>query len=152
MVKIKGFSSQLGTGLWFGFAAFAGIQTRSWNSVLSIVSVGCFFAVPAICGAMVKHQRKTIRRFGQVGLAAFGGAVLLAMALTVERLYAVNAVSYPELLATRLKGDDSDAAVLQSAQCVPMEVWEKTNGWLIRCGLTWLNGPVFLTSKHPFGN
>lgn len=152
MVKIRGFSNQLVCGLWLGFAAFAGIATRSWSSFQSIALFGAFFFLPSILFWLLKRQHKWVRRIGALGLAAFACSVLFAIALTIERLYVVNADSYPEFYATRLKGDDSDAAALNAAKCVPMEVMQKKNGWLIRCGLLRINGPVFLTSKPPFYN
>lgn len=152
MIKIRGFSTQLVCGLWLGFAAFAGIVTRSWASLMSIALFGAFFIAPSICLWMLKRQHRWARRVGALGLAAFAGAILLGIALTIERLYFVNADSYPEFMATRLKGDASDAEVLKAANCVPMEILEKENGWLIRCGLLRINGPVFLTSKFPFSN
>jgi hypothetical protein len=152
VIKIRGFSTQLVCGLWLGFAAFAGIVTRSWASLMSIAPFRCLFIAPSICLWMLKRQHRWARRVGALGLAAFAGAILLGIALTIERLYFVNADSYPEFMATRLKGDASDAEVLKAANCVPMEILEKENGWLIRCGLLRINGPVFLTSKFPFSN
>jgi hypothetical protein len=152
VIKIRGFSTQLVCGLWLGFAAFAGIVTRSWASLMSIAALFGAFLCPSICLWMLKRQHRWARRVGALGLAAFAGAILLGIALTIERLYFVNADSYPEFMATRLKGDASDAEVLKAANCVPMEILEKENGWLIRCGLLRINGPVFLTSKFPFSN
>lgn len=152
MVKIRGFSTQLVCGLWLGFGAFAGIVTRSWASLMSIALFGAFFIAPSIFLWMIKRQHRWTRRAGALGLAAFACAILLGIALTIERLYVVNADSYPEFMATRLKGDASDAGILKAANCVPMEILEKKNGWLIRCGLLRINGPVFLTSKPPFSN
>jgi hypothetical protein len=152
VIKIRGFSTQLVCGLWLGFAAFAGIVTRSWASLMSIALFGAFLSPPVFASGCLSAQHRWARRVGALGLAAFAGAILLGIALTIERLYFVNADSYPEFMATRLKGDASDAEVLKAANCVPMEILEKENGWLIRCGLLRINGPVFLTSKFPFSN
>jgi hypothetical protein len=152
VIKIRGFSTQLVCGLWLGFAAFAGIVTRSWASLMSIALFGAFLS-PQYLPLDAKRQHRWARRVGALGLSrCIAGAILLGIALTIERLYFVNADSYPEFMATRLKGDASDAEVLKAANCVPMEILEKENGWLIRCGLLRINGPVFLTSKFPFSN
>ncbi|HCM7206548.1 TPA: hypothetical protein N3202_004481 [Salmonella enterica subsp. enterica serovar Typhimurium str. D23580] len=83
-------------------------------------------------------------------LVAFAAAAVL---VTAERVYLVNAPSYPRFLATDL-GNVGAARVaeLRKTACKddPIEVYAKNGFWVLRCGFAYYQGHTYISHSDPF--
>lgn len=80
-------------------------------------------------------------------------ALLVASLLvTGERVYLVNAPSYPRFLATDLGDVDSARIVeLRKTACRddPIEVYAKNGYWVLRCGFAYYQGHTYISHSDP---
>lgn len=83
-------------------------------------------------------------------------ACLLALSLFVERVYFVNAPTYPQGLAQDLGKITSFQQLdpIRKAECssTTIEIYPKKNGWFMRCGSIWYTGHTFYSSTDPYGD
>ncbi|NWK46029.1 hypothetical protein [Ralstonia pickettii] len=85
-----------------------------------------------------------------VGLLVFAAVGLLSVA---ERLYLVNGAHYPSFLAKDVGNVDMDRlGRLRAAECgsEPVEVYAKSDYWVLRCGVAYISGRTFISHTDPF--
>ncbi len=154
MKGIKGFGTQFAIGTWLSLAVCMGIMSRSWSSFWTLAAIGGFFAAGSLAGAATKSPRKPLRVLGRIGLCAFLLVMVGALLNTAERVYLVNADSYPRFLARNLGTADMHTLErLHAKECKGMgiQVYEKTNyTWVIRCGFDWFGGHTYISNADPY--
>lgn len=131
--------SQFTWGIWGAMALGFGIMSRSWSTGLGLACMGMYFAMGAWASSSFNDPRTLVRRVARVGAALFFGGIALFCIFTVERLYFVNAASYPSWLATRDLGALDEAQIMEfaaSSECRGRsEILSKANDQVvIRCG------------------
>lgn len=145
---------QVVIGMWLSMAAYIGIVARSWDTFFSFVYVAAFFAAWGAANALMRSGRKPLRVLGIVGSCAFGLVMFGGMLLGAERVYLMNAQSYPHFMAQNLgTADYHTIERLQAYECKGsvVEVFEKANyNWVIRCGQTWLTGHTYISNADPY--
>lgn len=82
------------------------------------------------------------------------GALLVTGVLaTVERLWLVNAPTYPHFLATDLGNvDTARLQELRKSTCKndPIDVYPKQGVWVLRCGFAYYDAHTYLSHTDPF--
>ncbi|HGO6074942.1 TPA: hypothetical protein ACK3Q6_007663 [Burkholderia cepacia] len=153
---MKGFGTgwQFCIGMWFSFGVTGGIWARSWSAFVGPVLVGLFFLFSIVSIDATRAAGTAIRRAGFVGATLSALAFTFAFSLGIERLYFVNASTYPQAFA-RDVGKITDPRQLDPIQkqvCghTMMEIHSKKNGWFIRCGSLWYTGHTFYSSTDPY--
>lgn len=153
---MKGFGllAQFGIGMWFSFGAIAGIESRSWGGFFGPVLVGLYFLFAIVSLDATRAAGRAIRTAGVVGTTLSTLALTFAMSLGIERLYFVNASTYPRAFARDVGKITSYRQLdpIQKSECgsTMMEIYGKTNGWFIRCGSLWYTGHTFYSSTDPY--
>jgi hypothetical protein len=76
-----------------------------------------------------------------------------SLLVTGERVYLVNAASYPRFLATDLGNVDAARITeLRKTACKddPIEVYPKNGFWVLRCGFAYYQGHTYISHSDPF--
>lgn len=153
---MKGFGTvwQCAIGMWFSFGVIAGIDSRSWSAFFGPVWVGLFFLFAIVSLDATRAAGTAIRRAGWVGTTLTTLAFTFVLSIGIERLYFVNASTYPQAFA-RDVGKITEPRQLDPIQknvCehTLMEIYPKKNGWFMRCGSIWYTGHTFYSSTDPY--
>lgn len=149
--------NQINLGALLGCAAFLGILQRSWESFFSVAGIAAFFASGLLAAQMVGSPRRPLHVIGAVGCVAFCAVFIGWILITAERFYLVNGSSYPTFLATDVGHVDSKQveALRVGEQCHDqvLEIYEKTDFWILRCGYSYFDGHTFIShGAHPFAD
>lgn len=154
MKGLKGPLWQISIGLWLGMAVFLGIVGRSWQAFAGYLAFAAFFIGAGLAAEAARSQRKPLRILGKIGCIAAALVIVGAVLNTAERLYLVNADSYPRFLARNLGTADMHTIDrLRANECKdhPVEVFEKKNyTWVMRCGFSWIDGHTYISNADPF--
>jgi len=140
-------------GFWASAAVGLGILSRSWETTLSIAAVGSFFIVGGWAIHSLRSDNPLIRRLANILAAAVFIIFVFGILSVIERLYLVNAPTYPKWLVQRDIGALTNNQLMEFyvAECKGMgaEMHEKENGTaVIRCGgMMWYDGHTYLV--HP---
>lgn len=138
---------------WLALAIVCGVVTKSWSLPAGILAVGTFFTAPLVLKPWVASSSRPKRSVG-MGL---GTIWLLALAVVlisgVERLYWVNANSYPLWLSSGELPAGTDLGRLRNEQCKelgPIEIAQKSDGlYFLRCGDLWLSSKIYHSNVNP---
>jgi hypothetical protein len=79
--------------------------------------------------------------------------LVASLLVTGERVYLVNASSYPRFLATDLGSvDAARIEELRKTACKdePIEVYAKNGFWVLRCGFAYYQGHTYISHSDPF--
>lgn len=83
-------------------------------------------------------------------------ACLFVLCLFVERVYFVNASTYPREFAQDFGRITSSQQLdrIRKTECssTTIEVYPKKNGWFMRCRSVWYTGHTFYSSTDPFSD
>ncbi|WP_247394667.1 hypothetical protein [Ralstonia pseudosolanacearum] len=83
------------------------------------------------------------------------GVAIVGLLAVAERLYLVNGAQYPRFLAKdvgAVRFDDLDGLRVLSCNGEPLEVYAKTDYWVLRCGFAYFEGHTFISHADPFAN
>lgn len=149
--------TQINLGALLGVAAFLGILQRSWESFFSVAGIAAFLAGGLLAAQWVLSPRRPLRVLGGIGCVAFCAVIIGWFLITAERMYLVNGSSYPTFLATDVGHVDSKQAeaLRVGEQCHDqvLEIFEKTDFWILRCGYSYFDGHTFIShGAHPFAD
>lgn len=132
-----------------GVATYMGVAARSWGVVVPMLLLaglvcgdllvyGIALGLSRVAGRIVKRDDLFAVCYRLSGFVFLGG-VLFMLVSPAERLYLVNADTYPQWLTTNI--GRLDMARLQQLReqrgpCheQPAEIFRKQNGWVVRCG------------------
>ncbi|WP_426400978.1 hypothetical protein ACN9M1_27790 (plasmid) [Ralstonia sp. R-29] len=81
------------------------------------------------------------------------GVAIVSLLTVAERFYLVNGTQYPRFLARdvgAVRFEDLDALRTESCHGEPVEVYSKTDYWVLRCGLAYFEGHTFISRTNPF--
>ncbi|WP_156350195.1 hypothetical protein [Achromobacter sp. 2789STDY5608633] len=153
MNSFKGPLAQISFGLWFSIAIFVGITGRSWQAFGVYCLIGLFFIGLGLAAEALRSKHKALRTLGLAGCAVALAIFIGGLLAGIERLYLVNADSYPSFLASEKNlASPAELDQLRANECPDevLTIYEKSNGWVIRCGDFWFDGPTFLSSVDPY--
>jgi len=145
---MKNIGNQIFIGYWISLAVGLGILSKSWETAFSMAVIGTFFIVGSWSFNSVKSKRTVVRRLA-ITCASVCFLIITAGAISgLERLYLVNAKTYPAWLAKNDLGTLTREQYLNIPECKGMgsEIYEKENGLMvIRCGgIMWYEGHTFV--------
>ncbi len=83
------------------------------------------------------------------------GVAVVGLLVVAERLYLVNGAQYPRFLAKDVgpvRLDDIDRRRGFSCNGEPLEVYAKTDYWVLRCGFAYFEGNTVISYTDPFAN
>lgn len=140
-------------GLWLGFAAYIAIAGRSASAGLNILTIGAFFAVPAICIAVRKWRWKWAKPLAALALVLWWAVILYGVSRLVDRLYIVNASTYPVWLATSVTVTPEQATAIGGSDSLCQglgvgEFYRKENGVFLQCGAFQWWGKTFYIENY----
>lgn len=151
---MKGPLWQISIGLWLSMAIALGIMGRSLSTFGWILAIGAFFVGGGLAGEAARSERKPLRMFGKIASVFFALIIVGAVLNTLERVYLVNAETYPRFLARDMGAADMKAIdMLRAKECKgePVEIYPKQDEtWVMRCGFSWFNGHTYISSVDPF--
>jgi len=147
------FQDQLLVGVWLSVAVALGILLRSSGAATSAIITGAFFLAPVFAYRLLKSPRPVVR-YGSMAVAVAWLAVFAGSVLSIaERLYYVNAPSYPTWLASGELSPGESLEELRSHACKgrgPLEISQKADGvFLVRCGLMWYDSKTYIAHFDP---
>jgi hypothetical protein len=142
----KTLGSLLILGMWIGGILYVAIGERSVNAAISLGAMMAFAVVPLLCSYLKDSPRLSwivLRRVLLIGWALTLSWVVLA---TIERLYFVNADTYPRWLAKPVTMNLEDPLhdfCKQNGQGYIRFIERKSNGTFLRCGELWEWGNTY---------
>lgn len=146
-------TDQLVVGFWLSAAVGLGIMSRSVESATSTLIAGAFFTTPLFAFRGITSPVKAIRRVASIVSLAWFALFVAGILSAAERLYYVNAATYPRWLASGelVKGQSLES--LRTGECKgrgPIEITEKADGlFVIRCGLMWYDSKTYIAHFNP---
>ncbi len=134
-------SEQLAVGLWAAAATFIGITSRSAAAALPVLALGALVCAPMLAGHGLRSQRPPVRWLARAVIGAALAVIAVGVLGTIERVYLVNADTYPRWLASGELGDVNNAELLRlretACKAAPIEIFQKRGHFVMRCGFAW---------------
>ncbi len=143
----KTLGSLLIVGAWIGGILYVAIGERSFNAAISLGAMMAFGVVPLLCSFLKDSPRLgwlVLRRVLMIGWTL---TVCWGLLVGIERLYFVNADTYPRWLASPAKTNIEDPmqdVCKKKGQGYIRFIERKSNGTFIRCGELWSWGNTYL--------
>ena len=101
-----GYFNQAHFGIYLAIGVMLGIEAHSWHTFVVIAAFGLFMSLPAYSRFAWTHKTsRSWRLIGWLAAGTFVFGILFSVAMFAERLYYVNAKSYPAFLATKDLGE-----------------------------------------------
>ncbi|WP_322075481.1 hypothetical protein [Burkholderia cenocepacia] len=153
MKIFRSFVFQFGIGMILSFGVMSAMESRSWSGFLGAGAVALFFVVFASGRAALDAKKKSVNVAGLVVCASCLLVIVGLLLNGVERIYLVNGDSYPRFLARdagALNYEGLDRLHKTQCQHEFMEVYQKSDFWVIRCGMMYLQGHTFVSSTNPY--
>ena len=143
-------------GLWLSCAIGMGIMVRTTAPVIEMLIMGAFLTAPLFLCRGLRSSSYCVRGILKMALIAWFSLFIAGILIAVERVYFMNATTYPHWLASgELKPGDSLKA-LREGDCKgrsPMLIFGKADGiFVIRCGETWTNSKTYIAHFNPTEN
>jgi len=135
---MRNLAAQMIIGGWGALAVGFGILSRSWETFTTFGVIGLFFVAGHASGVALRSSRPGMRVLGMAGTAAFFGVIVFGLVAGAERVYLVNASSYPTWLASDQGPVNADRLLANlDPKCAgkTAEIYEKDgNRAVVRCG------------------
>jgi len=137
---MKHLGTQIYIGLFLSLGVLFAIMSRTVGPFFEMLAICAFFCLGDLGVQLLRKPRgSNLRSVGMVLSGAFILVIAVLLLFFVERLYMVNASSYPSWLATRDLGQLSEVQFRQfifSPECPRgSEAFNKDGGQVVvRCG------------------
>lgn len=149
--------NQIGAGVWLSVIVGLGILSQSWSVVVSLTSIGAFFAAGAIALHFLRAKNIWVRRAAKAGTVLYLGTFVFGGLMIAERMYYLNADTYPVWLTSgiieKYRANFDTVRELRDTECKDygyMLFTEKRNGlYYARCGDYWFNSRTFVFPFDP---
>lgn len=156
-IPAKNLMNQIGAGVWLSVIVGLGILSQSWSVVVNLTSIGAFFAAGAISLHFLRAKNILVRRAAQIGTSLYIGTFVFGGLMFAERMYYLNADTYPDWLTTSTIGKDranfDTVRELRNTECKDygyLQFTEKSGGlYYARCGEFWFNSKTFVFPIDP---
>lgn len=126
--------------------ALCGFAVGQPGFALGFVAAVVLFTVPAYAFTASPRRKLYARTLSLGGALACISVLMVLTVSTFERVYLINARSYPAWLTAGNLGklDANTTSKLRNERCTePLEILKKEDGYVVRCGV-WL----WLPSTH----
>lgn len=144
---------QVLVALWLTLAVVCGVIIKSWSLSAGILALGVFCTAPALLKPWLNSSSLPVRTAGQGVFALWLLALAVVLISGAERLYWVNARSYPLWLSSGELPTGTDTGRLRNEQCKdlgPIEIVQKVDGlYFLRCGDMWLSSKIYYSAANP---
>lgn len=127
--------------LWLSAALFLAIGTGSPSIGWGMLLLGAVFMAPALALEGLKSPTPVLRDVSRGVVVLSSLAFVLLASSMAERLFLVNAQTYPSWMTGGNLGEVGlqDLRRLRTEECgtEPIEIFHKADGDLLRCGYWW---------------
>lgn len=131
-------SEQVVIGLWAAGAAAIGIGSRSAALALSVLALGTLVCAPMLAVHGLRSRSAPMQWLSRAVIGAALAVIAVGVLGAIERVYLVNADTYPRWLASGELGDANNVDLLRlretACKAAPIEIFQKRDLVVLRCG------------------